>query len=335
MEHLCKKEFIRQEDCDFFENELDSFVPDRVFDAHAHLCHPDFLDMTIQGIPKSFGRDEFFYWIDCLHPGREVAAYFLPFVWPYTQNCNISASNAWVSQHTSTSKNCYGALYVRAQDDPEWVRQEVKRLGLKGLKCYYSTAQIANPWEAELPEYLPEPLVRVADQEGWVITVHLVKSKAVADPGNIYWIRKYCKSFPNMKLILAHSARGFQPGNNLEGLGQLVGLENLFFDTSANCECFAHEVVLKLFGYKKLLYGSDSPICSHLRGKNFGVGNGFIWITEDSHKEIWEQGQPNSGKPVLLGLEHLRALKWASWSAGLKDSEIEDIFWNNALRLFV
>ncbi len=136
-----------------------------------------------------------------------------------------------------------------------------------------------------------------------------------------------------MKLILAHSARGFQPGNNLEGLTHLRDLENLYFDTSANCESFAHEVILKLFGHRKLLYGSDSPIC-YMRGTNFGVGNGFIWLDYDSQKEVWEKGIPHSGKPVLLGLEHLRSLKWAAFSAGLKDSQIEDIFWNNAAGLF-
>ena len=329
-----KEDFLQPEDREVFEKELNSFVPDRVFDAHAHLCHPDFLDMKIEGLPKIFGGDEYFYWIDCLHPGRETAAFFLSFVWPYTNNANFAASNAWVAQQSAASKGCRGAFYVRAQDDPEWVRQEVKRLGLNGLKCYYVSAQVADPWNAEIPEYLPEPLVRVANQEGWVITLHLVKHKAVADPGNIYWIRKYCKSFPNMKLILAHSARGFQPANNLEGLTQLTDIDNLYFDTSANCESFAHEVILKLFGHKKLLYGSDSPICSLLRGKNFGVGNGFIWLTHNSQKDVWEQGQPNSGKPILVGLEHLRSLKWAAWSLGLTDNQVEDIFWNNAVGLF-
>jgi len=39
-------------------------------------------------------------------------------------------------------------------------------------------------------------------------------------------------------------------------------------------------------------------------------------------------------KPVLIGLEHLRSLKWACWSERLSDSAVEDIFWNNAATLF-
>jgi predicted TIM-barrel fold metal-dependent hydrolase len=38
-------------------------------------------------------------------------------------------------------------------------------------------------------------------------------------------------------------------------------------------------------------------------------------------------------KPVFTGLEHLRSLKWACWSERLSDTQVEDIFWNNAARL--
>jgi hypothetical protein len=329
-----KEDFIRPEDQEMFASELDSFVPDQVFDAHAHLCHPDFLDILIKGLPKIFGSDEFAYWIDCLHPGRKLGACFLPFIWPYPKNASFSKCNEWIAENARNSGNFRAAFFVRPQDDPEWVRQEVRRLGCRCLKCYFTAAQVADPWNAEIPDYFPESLACVANQEGWAITVHLVKSRAVGDPGNIHWLQRYCREYPNMKIILAHSARGFQPANNLEGLQHLTGCDNLFFDSSANCESFAHEVVLKLFGHKKLLYGSDSPICSLLRGRNFGIGTGFIWVSEESNGDLWQTGQPNSGKPILLGLEHLRSLKWAAWSAGLTDSQVEDMFWNNAAALF-
>jgi predicted TIM-barrel fold metal-dependent hydrolase len=36
---------------------------------------------------------------------------------------------------------------------------------------------------------------------------------------------------------------------------------------------------------------------------------------------------------VIVGLEHIRSLKWACWSEKLSDSQVEDIFYNNAARL--
>jgi len=175
----------------------------------------------------------------------------------------------------------------------------------------------------------PESIVKVADEEGWVITLHLVKSRAVADPANITCIRHYCENYPNMKLILAHSARGFQPAHNLEGLPQLTGLDNLYFDTSANCEPCAHQAVIRIIGHDKLMYGSVLP-CSHERGRSLSASDSFVWLYEDT--PVW--GEKHSlVNPVLIGLEHLRSIKWACWSERLSDSQVEDIFWNNAARL--
>jgi glutamate-1-semialdehyde 2,1-aminomutase len=157
----------------------------------------------------------------------------------------------------------------------------------------------------------------------------MVKARAVADPSNQYWIRRYCESYPNMKLILAHSARGFQPAHNLEGLPKLTGLDNLYFDSSANCEPLAHLAIIRLMGHQKLMYGSDFPVC-HERGRSLGVADSFIWLYEST--PVWGEKQGKI-EPALVGHEHLRSLKQACWAAKLSDSEVEDIFWNNATRL--
>lgn len=48
---------------------------------------------------------------------------------------------------------------------------------------------------------------------------------------------------------------------------------------------------------------------------------------------MWKE-QHNTIKPVMVGLENLRSLKWACWSERLSDEVVEDTFWNNAARLF-
>jgi predicted TIM-barrel fold metal-dependent hydrolase len=169
----------------------------------------------------------------------------------------------------------------------------------------------------------------VADEEGWFITLHMVRSRACGDPDNIYWIHRYCETYPNMRLILAHSARGFQPSHNLEGLPKLKGLENLYFDTSANCEPLAHQAIIRILGHKRLMYGSDLPV-SHIRGRSVAAADSFFFVEEET--PVWNGSHLNI-EPVLLGLEHLRSLKWACWSERLSDEAVEDIFWNNAAEL--
>jgi glutamate-1-semialdehyde 2,1-aminomutase len=112
-------------------------------------------------------------------------------------------------------------------------------------------------------------------------------------------------------------------------LPHLAGLDNLWFDTSANCESIAHQAILRFIGPHRLMYGSDLPI-SHLRGRSLGAADSFVWLYEET--PVW--GEKHSRvDPVLIGLEHLRSLKWACWSERLSDSQVEDIFWNNAARL--
>ena len=317
-----------EEDHRFFKRELQSFLPDKIFDAHAHLYKKD-TAWDLKGFPAEVGYAEYQSLIRDIHSQRRTAARFLPGV-SVDKKERIPECNAWVSEQVAKTTDCVGAYFVKPDDDPEQVRQEVKRLKLRGFKCYHLLAPKTPTWESEIPDYLPERLVKVAHEEGWSITLHMVRSRAAADEGNQRWIERYCRLYPNMTLILAHSARGFQPSHNLEGLENLKGLDNLYFDTSANCEPIAHQAIMRIIGHKKMLYGSDFYV-SHLRGRSVAAADSFLWLYEDS--PVWKEKQATI-KPVMIGLENLRSLKWAAWSERLSDEAVEDIFWNNAAKLF-
>ncbi len=313
---------------ELFDRELHSFVPDRVFDAHfeiwdAHATIAGGIGVTI---PTRF--EDVAPGCELLHPGRPVKAAFIPFSFKAEL---VASANAWSSEQAERSGGtCCSYFFAKPDDDPEWVRQEVRRLGAIGLKSYHTYAARKPTWEADIPEYLPEPLVRVAHEEGWIINMHLVKERAVSHPSNIHWIRHYCTTYPGMRLVLSHSARGFQPENNLAGLPELTDLDNLFFDTSVNCEPTAHQAIIRIMGHDRLLYGSDYP-CSHVLGRYVAAGSSFAVLEADN--PIWG-ARDGAVVPALVGLEHLRSLKWACWGLGLGDSAVEDIFWGNADRLF-
>jgi len=314
------------QDDEFFERELAHFLPDHIYDAHCHLWRADCVHWNLAG-QGDIDLARYQDLIQDIHH-RPTKSLFLPFVTPDSKSLAVACSE-WVSEAGAADRDNRGLFFVKPEDDPEWVRQEVRRLGLHGLKCYHTMAASNPTWEAGIEEFLPEPLLQVAHEEEWVITLHMVKSRAVADPANIAWIRSYCEKYPDMRLILAHSARGFQPAHNLEGLEHLKGLDNLYFDTSANCEPIAHQAIMRIIGHDKLMYGSDLPV-SHERGRSLSAADSFLWIYEST--PVW--GEKHSAVlPVLVGLEHLRSLKWACWSERLSDNQIEDIFWNNAARL--
>ena len=89
---------------------------------------------------------------------------------------------------------------------------------------------------AEIEDFLTDEHCRAANDCGLGITLHMVKPRALAEPTNQATIRKYCEKYPNLKMILAHAARGFNMYHTIEAIHTLAGLDNVYFDTGAICE---------------------------------------------------------------------------------------------------
>jgi predicted TIM-barrel fold metal-dependent hydrolase len=322
-------------DIDLFRRELNGFVPDRICDAHMHLWALSHLPSTgydtfRQLEAEAIGLPVYRKWMAELLPGRTVeGGLILPGSVGATGD-QVEAQNAFTGAETAANPGWRGAMLVSPDMDPEYVRGEVRRLGLRGLKCYHVQSGRTPTWEADIPDYLPEAQVKVAHEEGLCITLHMVKARAVADPSNQHWIRHYCETYPHMQLILAHAARGFNPHHTIEGLPALRGLPNLWCDMSAVADPGACEAIIEILGHDHLLYGTDFPI-SHLRGRCVAIGDGFLWLYDDTLDWTTASFQPL--QPVFVGLESLRALKQAAWHCRLRDREVEDIFRNNARRL--
>lgn len=327
---------VTEVDQELFERELNSFVPEAIFDAHAHLwarshLPPDASNTFSQVEEDVMDLAAYRRRMAELLPGRRiVGGLFLPGAVGALGE-QVQAQNELIAQEVRRDPACRGSMLVKPQLDPEYVRQEVHRLRLSGLKCYHMQSERKPTWEADIPDYLPEAQVRVAHEEGLCITLHMVKARAVADPSNQYWIRRYCETYPDMQLILAHAARGFNPYHTIEGLGALKGLPNLWCDMSAVTEVGACEAIIETLGHNRLLFGTDFPV-SHVRGRCIAIGDGFLWLYEDTLD--WSKASFKPLQPVFIGLESLRILKQAAWHQRLTDSQVEDIFYNNAKILF-
>jgi glutamate-1-semialdehyde 2,1-aminomutase len=322
-------------DSELFARELDSFVPDVICDAHMHLWAKTQLPPT--GWEAFRQLEEAVVDLAAyrrrmaeLLPGRRVAGgLILPGAVAAT-GAQLVSQNALAAAEAAADRGWRGAMLVSPEMAPEYVREEVRRLRLSGLKCYHVRSGQAVTWDANIPAYLPEAQVKVAHEERLCITLHMVKARTVADPANQYWIRRYCESYPHMQLILAHAARGFNPYHAIEGLAALRGLPNLWCDMSAVTDVGACEAIIELLGHDRLLYGTDFPV-SHLRGRCVAIGDSFVWLYEDTLN--WNTVSFQPVRPVFVGLESLRVLKQAVWHQRLTDSQVEDIFSNNFGRL--
>jgi glutamate-1-semialdehyde 2,1-aminomutase len=320
-----------------FARTIAPFLPDRIFDAHVHLYRHAHYGTAgppplFAATPAEVGLAQYRADVGWLHsPGRTVGALCFGLTFTGERAANDAFVRAETRAGPELGMAAYAQLIVAPDDDPEQVREQVRRNGFVGLKPYHTLARSEGPtWHAPLEAYFPEALAQLAHDEGLSVTVHLVRDRALADPLNQAAIRRYCERYPNMRIILAHAGRGFNPWHTIEGVGALAGLANLWFDTSAVTEAGGFEAIIETFGHTRLLYGSDFPI-SHLRGRCVAVGDSFHWLYAEGATLGERHGDV---RPTLVGLESLRALALACRRLRLNDAQIEDLFYGNAAQLF-
>jgi predicted TIM-barrel fold metal-dependent hydrolase len=323
-------------DRDFVARQVEPYLPDRIFDAHAHLFSqnhyaPAAVPAHLKDAPVDLGIDVYRNQIEWLHPnGRTKGGLFFGLAFQGDRAGNDRFVAAECAKGQAQGFAARGQMLIAPEMDAEYVREEVRRHGFVGLKPYHLMAKTDGPtFLAPIEEYLTEEHVRVAHEEGLTITLHMVRDRALADPVNQATIRRYCTDYPNMRLILAHAARGFNPWHTIEGIHSLEGLANVWCDTSAVTEAGAFEVIVERLGHTRLLYGTDFHV-SHLRGRCIAIGDSFHWLYAG---EMHLDEKHTTLKPVLIGLESLRSLILAFHRLKLSDAQVEDIFYNNAAAL--
>ena len=327
---------VTDRDRELWHRELASFVPPRVLDAHVHLYELNQFQGQPPALcgsgPASAGWDVYQDRITELMPGRQIGA--VCFGFPAIA-IDIEAGNAFVAAEcrsvaAGTGRPARGQMLIRPEMEPEFIRQQVRQGGFVGLKPYHVFASEKPTFDAHIPSFLPESHVRIAHEMGLSITLHIVRSRALADSSNQVVLRDYASKYPNARLILAHAARGFNPNHTIEGIHSLRGYDNVWFDTSAITDSGAIEAIVRSCGHRRVLYGSDFPV-SHLRGRCVAVGDSFLWLSADNTKLDAAYADVQF---ELVGLESLRTLKVAAVSLGLTDAQIEDVFLHNATSLW-
>jgi glutamate-1-semialdehyde 2,1-aminomutase len=310
--------------------ELQQRLPPKMFDFHAHIYRVE--DMNVN--PPNFVLDgprvaPIDAWKK--HIGRQVGegrlrgGLFMPNVSP---TCDIAKSNAFLFEQLKCHPESRGLILVTPNSPQDDVKAWLDQPGVVGFKPYYMFSTESPVAESSIEGYAPDWMWRMADERGLIMTIHLVRKGALSDPGNQDYLRRQCSKYPHARIVLAHCGRAFHAPNTLKGLKGIAGLKNVWYDTAAICESDSIVAVIKAFGVKKLLWGTDFSI-SEIRGKAITIGDNFYWLSPDmpGWKEI------AACNPTLIGLESLRAVCEAADALDLKPSDIDDIFYGNAMSL--
>lgn len=316
---------------------LDGFLPDKIFDAHAHLYDAAFVpDMASGGAFALRARCEVSHYLEDMKPllgDREVRLNIVtaPDASMADANSeNRKASVDFLVDQLSRFEGHVGEVMVGPKDTVEDIERMLVHPDIRGFKCYHLLSENKPTWNASIGEYLPEAAWEIADKRGLVITLHMVKDRALSDPVNSEYIVRMAKKYPNAVLILAHAARSFAAWTALEAVDIVRPLENVWFDFSGICESPAEFQILRKCGVERCMWGSDYPI-SRLAGKAISIADIFYWINE---ADLARFAGPTAFHSWLVGTENLWALRQACLMLDLSESDVEKLFYGNAARLF-
>ncbi len=320
-----KTVFYSDFDRRIWDEELADFVPDRVFDAHVHLwseAHRGALQGPPSGLRLDVDATRLNSWCERIFPGRRFG--FLALGTPLP-GMNVAAHNDWLSQQVAQLKESAGSMIVTPSMSPVEVASCVRDNGFLGLKPYRTFAP--DPRAARICDYLPESIIEVADAYRLAVTLHLSQPAGPADPDNLADLQTFTRRYTHVQWILAHCARGFNARHLEVALPVLRDLPNLWYDTAAVNDVYAHYLLLHQEDRRRILFGSDNIVAGSDHGMYVPYGHGWFFHSASEPLEHCDS------TPTLVVYEQLRQQRRAAGMAGLTASEIQDLFWHNARRL--
>lgn len=307
------------------------FLPKKVFDAHMHMYRMD-------TIPAEMGKSPIYlrelatpegYHADMapFFPGvEEFRVNMMPMVSKAQTDLSNGlrdGANGHVLELLRTDRENVGCVYIMPKDSGETIDSLVSQPGIRGLKCYCYSAGREDTESLAIGDFLPEQAWEVANEKHLPIILHMMRHEALSDPDNFRYICDMTHKYPNAQLVLAHCARAFSAWTGVNAIRKLEDQGNIWFDMAAVCEPGPMMACILKNAGKRTMWGTDYPICMH-RGRVVTYAGRMLWLIGESAPE----------PKTRIVAESLMALHEAAVLLDLDQTQLNDLFWNNACELF-
>lgn len=264
-----------------------------------------------------------------LFPGRKVSSLVFGGVY---KEIDVEANNRYILDGSRDSQNRSWPLQVTR---PEWDAGKILEgmaSGFVGIKPYPDLAQ-SDSMEVSIFDFLPKEHLRVVNDLGGILMLHLPRAGRLADTDNISELLEIAQEYPQIIIIAAHIGRSFCLPTAKKGLPHLKDCTSIVFDTSANLNADVFRYALDTVGPDRLLFGSDLPI-TMMRGVREHVGEEYINYTDAPYKWNTNRKSPEEEAQYTFFLyEELRALIEAVEDFGGAIETMEKIMYSNAAKL--
>jgi len=312
-----------------YSNEIRPWLPRRIFDAHCHLTIDRFHRNLVPPLDDPLLHDvdmaALKQWWQLLLPDCQVNGLVLPFP---TKGCDRDGQNDYLGSHVTDPQNRF-SIIVHPAVAAEKLDSDIRRLHPFGLKPYLCFAQVADPQQATITEMIPEPQIALADKYGLAVTLHVSKPRGMADEDNIAQLTRLVRDYPHCKFILAHCGRCFITVNMADALQHLPVAENLWIDTSAVCDIGVFVNLLSKYDLTRLCFGTDLVAGTGFRGTYVPMGMSWDMCSAEM---VTRPGGQNIAA-TFAAYENLRALIHAARFCQLSETDLQNIFYDNAANL--
>ena len=308
------------------------FLPKKIFDAHVHM----YAEGTVPHFYKKVGTffreqvtpGDYCSDLGAILPGVEdIRLNMMPMVDQSFGDPTLGLrerANNYVSGLTELHPEHVASAYVTYYDDEQKIGDMASMPGIRGLKPYCFTPRDNLGTNVVASDFVPEAAWVVANEKRIPIILHLVRPDGLSDPGNFNYIMDMTAKYPDAPLVLAHCARGFISWTVVEQIRKIVNRDNVWFDLAAVCEIGPMMAAFMHSAGKRIVWGTDWPICLN-RGRAVSMGQGQMWFTETEAEKT---------SYALLAAESLLAFHQTAYLMNLDQTQVDDIFYHNAVRLF-
>ena len=253
---------------------------------------------------------------------------------------NLDTINAYVAA-SARAHNLPALLFSH----PRWSAEELERRlradGFLGVKSYLTLA----------PDYLPAGEIRILDifpphqlaalnRLRTIVMLHIPRPGRLKDPVNLGQMLQIEREYPDLQLIIAHVGRAYCDEDAGDAFTVLRATRRMHFDICANTNAHIFTELIKCVGPQRILFGSDMPITRMRMRRVTRDGHYVNLVPRGLYGEV--ANDPNMGEVdgdeaarlTFFLYEEILAFKQASETTGLAASDVEDVFYRNALRMF-
>lgn len=337
---------IKDIDKHFYEDKLRDFLPEQIIDIHTHIWLEKF-GIEAENSPartvtwpslvaKENSIEDLLGTYELMFPGKSVTPMIFSQV---SLDVDLNACNGYI-QACSANYRIPSLVVTKPEQSGTEMEELVKKGGFLGCKVYLNFAPSAIPEkEICIYDFLPPHQLKVLDRLGLIVMLHIPRDGRLKDPVNLCQLLEIERNYPNLKLIVAHVGRAYCPEDVGNAFELLAGTKNMVFDFAANTNTDVFRQLIKAVGPKRILFGSDLPILK-MRTRRICENGNYVNLVPkglygdvSGDKHMREVEGPQAEKLTFFMYEEIEAMRLAAKAEGLQRADIEDVFYNNAVRI--